>query len=183
MFPGDNSFTIQDLAKDRLHKNDMQEIHKSESYGCLGTEKNVDNEGSSQNPATEEISSELKKQSSPCGTNLSSTMTHDKAEHIYSDNTSSEKTYERSPKLQTLNGTSGEVTAEDQNQSNNFFGSLSESVPIQHERKRKLEKDEEMTAKKKYHTPVFEKAVFIDSTWNQTSRISADERLKGTITY
>jgi hypothetical protein len=51
---------------------------------------------------------------------------------------------------------------------------LSESVPIQHERKRKLEKDEETTAKKKYHTPVFEKAVFIDSTWNQTSRISAD---------
>jgi hypothetical protein len=183
VFPGDNSFTIQDLAKDRLHKNDMQEIHKSESYGCLGTEKNVDNEGSSQNTATEEISSELKKQSSPCGTNLSSTMTHDKAEHIYSDNTSSEKTYERSPKLQTLNGTSGEVTAEDQNQSNNSFGSMSESVPIQHERKRKLEKDEETTAKKKYHTPVFEKAVFIDSTWNQTSRISADERLKGTITY
>jgi hypothetical protein len=73
----------------------MQEIHKSESYGCLGTEKNVDNEGSSQNTATEEISSELKKQSSPCGTNLSSTMTHDKAEHIYSDNTSSEKTYEQ----------------------------------------------------------------------------------------
>jgi hypothetical protein len=69
--------------------------------------------------------------------------------------------------IPSLNGTSGEVTADDQNQSNNSFGSLSESVPIQHERKRKLEKDEETTAKKKYHTPVFEKAVFIDSTWNQ----------------
>ena len=161
----------------------MQQIHKSESQGCLGTEKNVDNAGSSKNPATEEISSELKTQSSPCGTNLSSTITHDKAEHIDSNNTLSENTDERSPKLQTLNGTSGEVTAEDQNQSNNSFGSLSESVPMQHERKRKLENDEETTVKKKYHTPVFEKAVFIDSTWNQTSRISADERLKGKITY